>query len=311
MNIITVMQLDFNLLNALDALLEEGSVAGAATRMHLSQPAMSRTLGRIREVTGDQIMVRAGHRMEPTTYAASIREQVHAVVRQTRELLTPSREVDIASLQRTFTIRCNEVVATAIGARLITRVQSLAPGVRLRILAETSLDTNDLQQGRVDLELNAGVPAAADLRHEVIHQDRMSIAVHPKHPWTKGRFTAKRFSQGQHVIVSRRGRLRDAVDAKLEALGLRRQVLAALPTSTAALSFVRDCESAVTIPELMCRPMVDLFRLRLLRLPLDLDPIPLMSTWHLRYDRDPTHIWIRTQVRDVIQSTLQNQRLIT
>jgi DNA-binding transcriptional LysR family regulator len=112
------MQLDFNLLNALDALLEEGSVAGAATRLHLSQPAVSRTLGRIRDVTGDQIMVRVGHRMEPTNYAASIREQVHAVVRQTRELLTPNQTVEIQNLQRTFTIRCNEVVATAIGARL-------------------------------------------------------------------------------------------------------------------------------------------------------------------------------------------------
>jgi DNA-binding transcriptional LysR family regulator len=97
MYIITAMQLDFNLLNALDALLEEGSVAGAAARLHLSQPAMSRTLGRIREVT--------------------------------RELLTPNRELDIAALKRTFTIRCNEVVATAIGARLIIRVHSLAPGV--------------------------------------------------------------------------------------------------------------------------------------------------------------------------------------
>jgi hypothetical protein len=75
----------------------------------------------------------------------------------------------------------------------------------------------------------------------------------------------------------------------------------AFDLNRAALSFVRDCESAVAIPERMCRPMVDLFRLRLLCLPLDLDPIPLMSTWHLRYDCDPTHVWIRTQVKEVIQ----------
>lgn len=302
------MQLDFNLLNALDALLEEGSVAGAATRLHLSQPAMSRTLGRIREATGDLIMVRVGHRMVPTTYAASIREQVHAVVRQTRELLAPNREIDIARLQRTFTIRCNEVVATAIGARLVTRIHSLAPGVKLRLLAETSLDTQDLQQGRVDLELNAGVPPAADLRHEVLHQDRVAVAVRIGHPWTKGRLTAKRFAQGRHVIVSRRGQLRDAVDVALEAAGFRRQVLAALPTATAALSFVRDSESAVVVPERMCRPMADIFKLRLLLLPFELDPIPLMSTWHFRYDGDPPHVWMRAQVRDVIQNFCQELR---
>lgn len=295
------MQLDFNLLNALDALLEEGSVAGAATRLHLSQPAMSRTLGRIREATGDLIMVRVGHRMVPTTYAASIREQVHVVVRRTRELLTPNREVDIATLQRTFTIRCNEVVATAIGARLIQQIHSLAPGVTLRLFAETSFDTQDLRQGRVDLELNAGVPPAADLHHETLHQDRLAVAVRIGHPWTKGRLTAKRFSQGQHVIVSRRGQLRDAVDVALEAVGLRRQVLSALPTSFAAMILVRDSEGAVVVPELMCQPMADLFKLRLLPLPFDLDPVPLISTWHSRYEGDPPQVWMRNQVKEVTQ----------
>jgi DNA-binding transcriptional LysR family regulator len=240
--------------------------------------------------------------MEPTNYAASIREQVHAVVRQTRELLTPNQTVEIQNLQRTFTIRCNEVVATAIGARLVNHVHSLAPGVKLRLLAETSADTNDLQQGRVDLELNAGVPAAADLRHEVIHEDRMVIAINRTHPWTKGRLTAKRFSQGKHVIVSRRGRLRDAVDIRLEALNLRREVVAALPSSAAALSFVRDCESAVVIPERLSISMIGLFGLRLLPLPFEFNTIPLISTWHLRYDRDPTQVWMRTQVKDVVQT---------
>lgn len=240
--------------------------------------------------------------MLPTTYAASIRERVHAVVRQTRELLAPNREIDITTMQRTFTIRCNEVVATAVGADLARRVHSLAPRVKLRLLAETSLDTQDLQHGRVDLELNAGVPPAADLRHEVLHRDRLAVAVRIGHPWTRGRLTAKRFSQGEHVIVSRRGQLRDAIDVALEASGFNRQVLAAFPTSTAALSMVRDGESAVVVPERMSRPMADLFKLRLLPLPFDLDPVPLMSTWHFRYDGDPPHVWMRTQVKEVIQN---------
>jgi DNA-binding transcriptional LysR family regulator len=307
MYIITCMQLDFNLLNALDALLEEGSVAGAATRLHLSQPAMSRTLGRIREATGDLIMVRVGHRMVPTTYASSVREQVHSVVRQTRGILAPNRNVDIATLQRTFTLRCNEAVATAMSSRLVQKSHGAAPGVQLRILAETSGDTNDLQQGRVDLELNSGVPAAADLRHEVLYEDQAAVAVRKDHPWTKGRLTAKRFAQGRHVIVSRRGRLRDGLDLALESMGLNRRLLATVPTTMAALLFVRDMESAVVVPERMSRPLVGLLDLRLLRLPFDPVSIPLMSTWHLRYDGDPTHAWLRSQVKETVQM-FANQR---
>jgi DNA-binding transcriptional LysR family regulator len=302
MFIITCMHLDFNLLNALDALLEEGSVAGAATRLHLSQPAMSRTLGRIREATGDLIMVRVGHRMVPTTYASSIREQVHALVRQTREILAPNRDLDIATLQRTFTIRCNEAVATAISSMLVRQVRASAPGVQLRILAEASGETNDLQQGRVDLELNSGVPAAADLRHESLFEDHAAVAVRMSHPWTRGKLTAKKFAQGQHVIVSRRGKLRDATDIALDSAGLRRQVIATVPTSIAALLFVRDNESAVIIPQRMSRPLVDLLKLRLLPLPFGPAPLPLMSTWHLRYDGDPTHAWLRSKVKEIVHA---------
>ena len=85
------MQADLNLLTVLDALLEEGSVMGAAERLHLSSPAVSRTLGRIRKVTGDDILVRTGHTMTPTPYALGIREEVNRLVRQANAVLTPAQ----------------------------------------------------------------------------------------------------------------------------------------------------------------------------------------------------------------------------
>src|SRR5919199_290295 len=106
------MQLDLNLLTALDALLEEGSVTGAAERLRLSAPAVSRTLGRIRRLTGDDILVRTGRTMTPTPYALAVREQVGDLVRQANAVLAPRRELDLATLTRTFTLRCHDAIAT-------------------------------------------------------------------------------------------------------------------------------------------------------------------------------------------------------
>ncbi|WP_442815044.1 MULTISPECIES: LysR family transcriptional regulator [unclassified Streptomyces] len=108
----TLTQLDLNLLAVLDTLLEEGSVMGAAERLHLSSPAVSRTLGRLRAVTGDDILVRTGHSMVPTPYAASVREDVHRLVGEAREVLSPVRELDPAELDRTWHQRYDPDPAT-------------------------------------------------------------------------------------------------------------------------------------------------------------------------------------------------------
>ena len=158
---ITQMQLDLNLLTALDALLEEGSVAGAADRLHLSAPAMSRQLGRIRRSTGDQILVRTGRTMTPTPHALAVRAEVHALVQRANGVLSPERELDLATLERTFTLQWHDAVLTAIGPSLLATVQAQAPGVRLRLLAEARTDTNDLRHGQVDLEIGSAEPRAA------------------------------------------------------------------------------------------------------------------------------------------------------
>ena len=305
---ITSMHLDLNLLTAFDVLLEEGSVNGAAERLHLSQPAMSRTLGRIREATGDAILVRTGRNMSPTPYALSVREEVHTLVQQARAVLAPKRELNLKTLERTFTLRCHDAVTNAIGASLLGRIQSQAPGARLRLLAEESTDTNELRHGQVDLEVGSTSTTVPELHHEAVTQDRLAVAVRSDHAWTRGTFTVKRFAEGQHVIVSRRGRMRDPIDTVLETRGMQRQVIAAFSTSTAALQFVSESESAVAVPKHMCSGMVRALGLRLLSIPIDLDPVPLILTWHQRYDGDKAHQWIRKEVRDALQSIFQSVR---
>ncbi len=124
---------DLNLLIALDALIAEASVAGAARRLGLSASAMSRTLTRLRQATGDQLLVRAGRQMVLTPCSEALQERVRNVVHEARSVLRPSvPELDVARLERDFTIRANEGFIEACGAALISAVTSEAPLVRLR-----------------------------------------------------------------------------------------------------------------------------------------------------------------------------------
>ena len=109
---------DLNLLVALNVLLEEGSVVGAARRMNLSAPAMSRTLTRIREVLNDPILVRSGRGLVPTPRALELREQVRGVVELAHGVFTQSQSSDLRELERTFSIRANDVFFGVYGAAL-------------------------------------------------------------------------------------------------------------------------------------------------------------------------------------------------
>ncbi|MFE7170353.1 LysR family transcriptional regulator [Streptomyces sp. NPDC057616] len=292
------MQLDLNLLAALDALLEEGSVAGAAERLHVTAPAMSRSLGRIRRTTGDQILVRTGRTMTPTPYAIAVREQVHDLLQQVRGVLAPSRELDLATLERTFTLRWHDALVALSGPALLAAVRHEAPGVRLRFIAESSVDTPELRRGEVDLAANADRPTTPEIHAERVTETHHVVVVRRGHPLTRVKtVTAARYAASEHITVSRRGRLGNALDDALEQLGHTRRVVATAPTEAAAFEFVRGSDLLVTVPESTTRSAVKHLDLVLLPLPLDLPSAPVYLSWHQRYDTDPAHVWLRDLAR--------------
>ncbi|MFF4448297.1 LysR family transcriptional regulator [Streptomyces sp. NPDC001502] len=296
------MQLDLNLLTALDALLEEGSVAGAAARLHVTAPAMSRSLGRIRKATGDQILVRTGRSMVPTTRALAMRAQVHALVQQAHHLLSAQEELDLAALERVFTVRWHDALAAACGTALITAVHRRAPGVQLRLSAEPGTDTPELRRGEVDLESSSSTPAFPDIRHRLVGRDRLVVAVRPGHPLTDGPLDLGRYAAAEHLTVSRRGRLSDQVDDVLATRGLERRVVAAGPTAAFALQLALGTDLVVTLPNAVTRAARDQLGLVTLPLPLQLPDVPLYLLWHRRYDDDRAHTWLRDLAAETVQA---------
>ncbi|MQY21840.1 LysR family transcriptional regulator [Nocardia macrotermitis] len=282
------MHVDLNLLTALDVLLAERSVGAAADRMHLSQPAMSRTLARLRRVTGDPILVRSGRTMLPTPYAEQIRDELRALVEQAHAILTPPTDFDAATVRRIFTVQCNDVLANAMVADLLTRIRRDAPGVRLRILGESETASNELREGRIDVRLTADEPHEPDLRSRVVAADHLVLVrTSPETPRTPAEFAAL-----EHVAVSRRGRLRDPIDDILEEHGLSRRVVLSVPTLDIALRAVATGDLAAVAPASFAHHTIHP-GLTVHPLPFPLPPIRAIMSWHARVDTDPAHAWLR------------------
>jgi DNA-binding transcriptional LysR family regulator len=293
-------QPDFNLLVTLDAVLMEGSVAGAARRLGLSASAMSRALARLRETTGDPLLVRAGRGLVPTPRALELREPVHRLVAEAQAALRPADALDLSKLQRTFTLRTREGFVENMGAALLGRVEKEAPGVRLHFMQKADKDSALLRDGTVDLETGVvGKQTSPEVRTRALFQDRFVGVVRKDHPLARGRITLARYVAANHVNVSRRG-LGAPVDEVLRAAGAERRILTVTGSFTAALGLARASQLVATVPE----RQTGLLRegMHSFALPLVVPEIKVSLLWHPRMDADAAHRWLRGIVLEVCGS---------
>ncbi|MFQ6345917.1 LysR family transcriptional regulator [Pseudomonas sp. R11F] len=296
---------DLNLLITLDVLLSEGSVAGAAKRLGLSPSAMSRALARLRETTGDPLLVRAGRRLVPTPRAQALREQVGSLVQQAQGVLRPAQSVDMRRVTRSFTLRTSEEFVESFGPALLARIGRDAPGVRLRFINKTDKHTDWLRDGSVDLEtgvVDAG--AGPEVLTQALFRDRLIGVVRSGHALSQGEISAARFAEGGHVYVSRRGQDRGQIDDALEAQGLSRQICTVVAGFSTAVALARASDLIASVPERYTANQPEgLFRFTL---PVALPPFTVAMLWHPRQDADLAHRWLRGCLREVCLQQVQS-----
>jgi len=289
---------DFNLLVVLDVLLAEGSVAAAARRLRLSPSAMSRALARLRETTGDPLLVRAGRGLVPTPRAIELREQVGRLVQDAQAVLRPAEKLDLQQLVRTFTLRTREGFVENFGPALLARLSREAPGVRLCFVQKLDKDSTALRDGDVDLETGViGKATAPELRAQALFRDRFIGVVRNGHPLAEGEITPARYAAARHIAVSRRGLGAEPVDEALAPLGLQREVAAIVGSFSAALALAGDSDLVASVPQRHTGKL----RAGMLSfaLPVATPEFTVSLLWHPRLDADPAHRWLRACVREV------------
>ncbi|MEI7552018.1 MAG: LysR family transcriptional regulator [Verrucomicrobiota bacterium] len=290
---------DFNLLLTLDVLLAEGSVARAARRLRLSPSAMSRALARLRETTGDPLLVRAGRGLVPTPRALELRERVSQLVQGGNAVLSPVEKLNFNQLLRTFTLRTSEGFVENFGPDLITRLSREAPGVRLCFVQKPNKESTPLRDGTVDLETGVVEKTTSpEVLTQALFRDRYIGVVRKGHPLARGKITPARYAAGRHISVSRYGIDNEPVDQALVPLGLQREIVVSIVGGfSTALALARTSDLIVSVPE---RHTGNL-RVGMYSFPLPVSPpeFTVSMLWHPRLDADPAHRWLRGHVRNV------------
>jgi DNA-binding transcriptional LysR family regulator len=289
---------DLNLLVTLDVLLSEGSVVNAARRLQLSPSAMSRALARLRDVTGDPLLVRAGRGLVPTPRAIELRAKVGALVDGANAVLRPSEKLNLGTLDRLFTLRSSEGFVETFGPQLLTMVKAQAPGVTLQFLTKPDKESAPLRDGEVDIETGViDAQTAPEMRALPLFDDRWVGVVRHDHPLARGQITAERFTAYSHVVVLRRGLHSRDIDEAMRTAGVERHIATIVNGFSAALALARDTELVATVPE---RHTEGLRRgMCCFALPVEIPVFTLSMLWHPRLDGDLAHRWLRTCLRTV------------
>ena len=289
---------DLNLLVTLDVLLSEGSVARAAQRLQLSPSAMSRALARLRETTGDPLLVRAGRGLVPTPRALELRNQVRQLVQDAKEVLRPAGKLNLTQLTRTFTLRTSEGFVENFGADLIARIGKEAPSVRLRFVQKPNKESTPLREGTIDLETGVVEKTTSpEVRSQALFRDRYIGVVRVGHPLTRDEITPARYAAGRHIGVSRRSLDKEAIDEALKPFGVEREIVVTIVGGfSTALALARNSDLIATVPENHTGNLRA--GMHSFTLPVSTPEFTVSMLWHPRLDADPAHRWLRKCVRD-------------
>ncbi|MFT3712030.1 MAG: LysR family transcriptional regulator [Archangium sp.] len=294
---IQFVNMDLNLLRVFDALITEGSVSRAATRLKLSQPATSNALARLREALKDPLLVRTRDGMVPTPRALALHGTVAATLKQFSEALQPPRPFDPSTDRRTFVITASDHAQLIVLPELMKRLARF-PGLRLRVLAPPrDFPLRELETGEVDLVLGIFGLAPGDappqgLKRQVLAREKFVVVARRKHPAFRGPRAKLDLTMPQ-LHVSPRGGTEGRFERKTK---LRRNIVAFLPHYLVAPWVLASSDVIAALPERVAARFVEHFPLELHPSPIPHDALDVVQLWHPLRQADGAHQWLREQV---------------
>lgn len=291
-NLRELAAIDLNLLVALQALLDEHNVSRAARRIGVSQPAMSRTLARLRDALGDPLLVRQGRSMVPTTRARALAPRLAAALRELRAVVGGPQPFDPEASHR-FRIALSDYAGAVLLPRLLAAITERAPQITVEtvVLGHWSQVASALATGPIDCALGFGHGVPHGLQSVELFRDDFVCLIRADHPGVRRRLTLRQYTELPHVLVSSRGRVTGVVDIALAERGLERRIAATVPHFLVAPHVVRTTNCIATVARRTAALAPP--DLRRLPPPLPVRPFAVVLAWHPTRAGDPAHRWLR------------------
>jgi len=284
--------LDLNLLLTLDVLLAEHNVTRAARRLHLSQPAVSVHLARLREAFGDPLLLPGPRGMRPTARADALRAPLHAALETLRSAVAQPPAFEPARAVQTWRVAASDYAESAVLLPAIAGLRRSAPGTRLAVLqTEPAHIARLAERGEIDLALHTAADAPEGLHRRTLFAERYLLAGRADHPGLRRKPTLAAFCALEQVIVSPDGGgFSGPTDHALSALGLQRRVVLSVPHFLFVADVLLGTDLVALLPERIARARAGL---RVVAPPVEVAGYELAMLWHERVHRDPAHCWLR------------------
>jgi DNA-binding transcriptional LysR family regulator len=288
-----IRAVDLNLLKAFDALQAERAVTRAASRIGLSQPAMSHALSRLRGLFADDLFVRTQNGMEPTARAREIAPLIAAAIQQIEAALNLGTGFDPATSAGTFTVGMGEYAEVALVGRLAEVFSRTAPNATLRLLSvHGSVAAEQLEHGRIDVAVSHLRTMPPMIETTLLFRDPFLVVARKGHPLTRAPLTVEAYAAQHHLLVSPRGEPSGPLDALLADYGQRRRVALLVATYLAVPAALARSDLIATIPSRTAALIAAHADITTLPLPVDLQATISMA-WHRRTTTEPAQAWFR------------------
>ena len=305
-----IARVDLNLLVYLDVLLRECNVTRAAEELGISQPAMSNSLRRLRDLFDDPLLVRTSDGMTPTDRALELQPLVRNVLAAAEIAVLPKTIFDAAASDRIFRIMASDYTEVTLLPQLLTRLRKEAPNIRLDIMTPSDVSFHDVERGKVDLVINRFDTLPQSFHQVHLWDDSFSCVMSASNPVSKN-WTLDSYLSHKHVWVSKTGmgvgvgmssddvqRL-GWVDEALGKLDAKREITVFTRHYQAALLLGEQEDLIVTIPTIAARTMSNNPKVVILDPPFEIPRMRLKMVWSPLLQRDPGHKWLRQMIKDV------------
>lgn len=290
---------DSRSLQLLLAVLETGSVTAAAQRLGVTQSAVSHGMDRLRALTGDPLFVKCGRGIVPTARAESMagpaRELLGALQRFGQQAgFDPSR------WEGTVTIAANDFQRDLLLPALAARLRAQAPGLTLRVIQSAVPRLEMLRSDDCQIVISPRPPAGGDIVQKRLFEDQYRVFYDPA---VRGAPAGvEEYLRSAHATVVYEPRRSLDIDQQLEARGMRRRFAVSVPGFGGLAAFLRGSDLLATVPGLLARHT--LRGLAHCAPPVACPPMPMYALWHLRYQQDPAHQWLRQQLLACVEPSL-------
>lgn len=294
-----IRNLDLNLLKTLDALLDERSVTRAATRLSLTQPAVSGMLTRLREAFNDPLFIRAPHGMVPTLRAQALASPVKQLLTDAEALLQPA-VFEPLNADFTWTIAATDYALKAVIVPFIAALKPLAPGIRVRIIPESPATLfAQTERGEVDIALLTPHSTPPDLHSRALYQEEYVCLMRADHPQAAAPLTLDLFCELEHVLVSWQGdSFRGVTDDALATLGRSRRVGLSVSSFLVLPEVLAVSDMIAVVPRRLAKMASGM---KISPPPLPVPGFTKSMAWHERSHRDPAQQWLRELLHQTAQ----------